>query len=272
MARSRPAPVAGTYPIDTGTAELAPDPLSGGWLLQINGTHSSHIDDDPRVLDFDYLRQVAAVIEDHYLTNERLSVLHLGGAACALARYLAEVYPQSRHVAVEIDGELARLVREWFELPRAPRLRIRVDDARAVVESLHPGSRDVIVRDAFESGRTPHHLTTLEFVSAVASLLTPGGIYFANCGDGRDLSLVRADAAAVAEVFDHVLLIGDPAMLKGRRIGNVVIVGSNRPLDPSATLTRRLLSDPLPAKVISGEQARSFGRGAIPHDPHIPDK
>ncbi|MGC5246644.1 spermidine synthase [Gordonia sp. DT219] len=270
MARHRPAPVAGTYPIDTGTAELAPDTTSGGWLLQINGTHSSHIDDDPRVLDFEYLRQMAAVIEDHHPTEDRLSVLHLGGAACALPRYLAATYPASRHVAVEIDAELARLVREWFDLPRAPRLRIRVGDARAVLESLHPGSRDVVVRDAFESNRTPTHLTTVEFVRAVADVLVPGGLYLANCGDGRDLGLVRTDADAVAQVFAHVLLIADPAMLKGRRTGNVVIVGSDRRLEPSAALVRRLLSDPLPARTIAGDEARAFGRGRARHDPPAP--
>lgn len=260
--RTRPDPIAGSYPIDTGTAELAPDPISGGWLLQINGTHSSHIDpDDPRVLDFEYLRQMAAVIEDRYPDDAvRLRALHLGGAACALARYLADHYSDARQVAVEIDAELARLVREWFDLPRAPLLRIRVGDARAVAESLQPASREVVIRDAFDSGRTPTHLTTVEFVRAVAALLVPGGLYLANCGDSRDLALVRADVAAVAEVFGNVMLIADPAMLKGRRTGNVVIVGSDRPLDPSASLVRRLLSDPLPAHVIAGDEAITFGR------------
>ncbi|MEP9391219.1 fused MFS/spermidine synthase [Gordonia sp. VNQ95] len=267
MAHARPVPIAGTYPIDTGTAELAPDPISGGWLLQINGAHSSHIDpDDPTVLDFEYLRQMAAVIDDRFDTGDRVRVLHLGGAACALARYLADRYPESRHVAVEVDAELARLVREWFELPRAPRLRIRVGDARAVTESLQPRTRDVVVRDAFAGDRTPAHLATVEFVAAVAEVLTPDGLYLANCGDGRDLTLVRADVAAVAEVFGHVMLVGDPAMLKGRRTGNVVVVGSRTPVEPSAALVRRLLSDPLPARVIAGEQARAFGRGAR-HDP-----
>lgn len=267
MARARPVPVAGTYPIDTGTAELAPDPISGGWLLQINGTHSSHVDpDDPSVLDFEYLRQMAAVIEDRFPPDHRLRALHLGGAACALARYLVERYPQSRHVAVEVDAELSRLVREWFDLPRAPLLRIRVGDAREVTEALHPRSREAVIRDAFTGERTPAHLTTVEFVTAVAEVLVPGGLYLANCGDGRDLRLVRADVAAVAEVFGHVMLVADAAMLKGRRTGNVVVVGSASPIEPSAALVRRLLSDPLPAQVISGDDAIAFGRDAR-HDP-----
>ncbi|MFT4043457.1 MAG: fused MFS/spermidine synthase [Gordonia sp. (in: high G+C Gram-positive bacteria)] len=270
MVKSHPTPVPGQHPIDTGTAELQRDPISGGWLLLINGAHSSHIHpDDPTALDFEYLRQMAAVIDDRYEPDAALRVLHLGGAACALPRYLADRYPRARQLAVEIDAALARLVREWFDLPRSPQLRIRVGDARAVVEGLHPGSRDVIVRDAFDSDRAPAHLTTVEFVRAAKHVLAPGGLYLANCGDSPDLALVRADAAAVAEVFAHVLLIGDPAMLKGRRTGNVVVVGSDTDVGPSSALVRTLLSDPLPARTITGDEARRFGRNHARHDPDM---
>lgn len=267
MPTPRPEPVAGSYPIDSGTADLAPDPISGGWLLQVNGTHSSHIfPDDPLALDFEYLRQMAEVIADRRPTSERLRVLHLGGAACALARHLDARYPDARQVAVEVDAALARLVREWFDLPRAPRLRIRVGDAREVTAALQPDTRDVVVRDAFAGDRTPEHLTTVEFVEEVSQVLAPGGIYLANCGDSRDLSRARADAAAAAEVFEHVLLVADPAMFKGRRTGNVVVAGSDEPLDPSPQLVRTLLSDPLPAKAVSGREAREFGRGRVVRD------
>ena len=98
-------------------------------------------------------------------------------------------------------------------------------------------------------------------------MLTPGGLYLANCGDARTLDLVRADAAAVAEVFANVMLIADPAMLKGRRTGNVVVAGSDDDLGPSSALVRTLLSDPLPARTIAGSEARAFGRGKYLRDP-----
>ncbi|GAB46075.1 hypothetical protein GOTRE_145_00850 [Gordonia terrae NBRC 100016] len=263
VARTTAHPTPGRYDIDTGVAELSPDTIAGGWLLTINGAHSSHIHpDDPTALDFEYLRQMAAVIDErHPDTTDRLRVLHLGGAACALARHLDHRYPDARQVAVEIDAELARLVREWFDLPRAPKLRIRVGDARQVVESLLPGTRDVVVRDAFAGDRTPRHLTTTQFTERVRDVLTPGGLYLANCGDSRDLAGARAEAATVGAAFDHLALIADAAMFKGRRTGNIVIAGSDAPLEPSATLIRTLLSDPLPAQILSGDRAREFARG-----------
>ncbi len=268
MSKTQPTPVAGVHQIDSGTCELAPDPIAGGWLLTINGAHSSHIDpDDPLLLDFDYMRQMVAVIEQRYESSAALRVLHLGGAACSLPRYLAARYPNARQVAVEVDATLARLVREWFALPRSPLLRIRVGEAREVLESAHDASRDIIVRDAFSDAVTPDHLTTREFTGHVHRVLAPGGLYLANCGDDRTLRRARAEVATVADTFANVAIIADPSMLKGRRTGNVVIVGSDGPLDADPALVRRLLSDALPSSMVTGAQARTFGSRPILHDP-----
>ncbi|NMO01204.1 fused MFS/spermidine synthase [Gordonia sp. TBRC 11910] len=269
MAKAAPIPVAGVYPIDTGTAELTRDRFTDGWLLSINGAHSSHIDpDDPLALDFEYMRYMAAVIAERVPDDSPVRVLHLGGAACALPRYLAQAYPASKQVAVEVDAELARLVRDWFDLPRAPRLRIRVGDGRAVAGSLTPASRDVVVRDAFggEPPRTPAHLTTIEFTEAIRRVLVPGGLYLANCGDSRDLSLARAEVATVSAVFAHVALVADAGMLKGRRTGNIVIAASDTPIEATSELVRTLLADPLPAQVMTGARAREFGRAEVRRD------
>ncbi|QRY60942.1 fused MFS/spermidine synthase [Gordonia sp. PDNC005] len=267
MAASHPAPTAGVFDISTGTAELVHS-IDGGWLLSINGAQSSHIDPDrPEQLDFEYMRQAAAAIADRYReASTPLRVLHLGAAACALPRFLAHRYPQSRHVAVEIDADLARLAREWFDLPRAPRLRIRVGDARDVTESLLPETRDVVMRDAFSGSVTPEHLTTAEFTRAVQRVLVPGGLYIANCGDRRDLNSVRSEVSTIAEVFENVALISDPAMFKGRRSGNIVVVASDGAVPDSADLERTLRSDPEPARLMSGTAARSFGSGRVRRD------
>lgn len=266
MARTRPEPVPGTHRIDTGVAELTEDTVAGGWLLTINGAQHSHIHPDPLVLDFEYMRQMAAVIDERYAVDEPLRVLHLGAAACALPRYLAAHRPAARQVAVEIDAELARLVREWFDLPRSPLLRIRVGDAREVVSSLTEHTRDVVIRDAFVGTRAPRHLTTQGFLHRVHRVLAPDGLYLANCGDNRQLTLARAEVATAAATFEHVAVIGDAAMLKGRRTGNLVIAASDNPIEDTAELVRTLLRDPQPAQILAGRRAREFGSGAVFRD------
>ncbi|MXP21038.1 spermidine synthase [Gordonia sp. HNM0687] len=263
MPRPQAEPRAGTYPIDTGVAELTPDTIAGGWLLTVNGAQSSHIHPDPTVLDFEYMRQMTALIADRFPLDTPLRVLHLGAAACALPRFIAARYPAAKQVAVEIDGELARLSREWFDLPRAPRLRIRVGDAREVVTSLTGHTRDVIVRDAFAGARTPDHLTSTGFLQQVHRVLAPGGLYLANCGDNRDLALARAEVSTAAGVFAHVALVADAAMFKGRRTGNIVLAASDHPIIATPELVRTLLSDPQPAQMLDGPRARDFGSGAV---------
>ncbi|WP_323960015.1 spermidine synthase [Arthrobacter sp. JZ12] len=254
----------GIHPIDTGTCELVPDRFNpNGWVLHINGVPSSHIDTaDPARLDFEYMRWINSLVTSQWPSSQRLRVLHLGGGACSLARSFAVSFPEARQVVVELDGELARLVREWFDLPRAPLLRIRVGEARAVTETLSENSRDLIIRDVFAGSRTPLPLTTREFLGHAHRVLDAGGVYVVNCGDSPDLSMAKREAATISEAFAHTVIIADPPMLKGRRYGNVIIAGSDAPLGEDPALARELLGGGVPAQLWSGEQVARFGRGA----------
>lgn len=271
-------PVEGTYQIDTGVAELIEDDYTpDGWVLEINGMESSHIVlGRPRELDFEYMRWLVAVIEpyvDAHLDAEKLRITHLGGGACSMARYLADVYPKSRNTVVELDGKLADYVREWFELPKAPLVKIRVGEARAVTESFAPQSRDIIIRDVFAGYITPEPLTTLEFTQIAASSLAENGLYIINCGDNRDLQGARAEAAAIAQVFPHTCAVADPAMLKGRRRGNIILAGSFSPLPldgevATAAIAKRLLGGGVPAQYKDDAWVRDFARsGKMRRDP-----
>ena len=273
---SRPAgPVAGVYYIDTGDCELIPDQdNSTGWLLRINGVMSSHIDlADPLFLDFEYMRWIAALVESRWPREPgpRLRALHLGGGACSLARYFHAAYPDARQVVVELDGKLADYVRGWFDLPKAPLLRLRVGEAREVTEGLTPQTRDLIIRDVFAGSLTPRPLTTREFIGHAKRVLAPGGIYVVNSGDAPDLRNAREDAATIADAFAYTVIIADPAMLKGRRYGNMVMAGSDVPFDEDPGLARRLLGGAVPAHIWNDEKVRAFAAGAaVRHDPKAP--
>lgn len=259
-----PRPEIGEFPIDTGTCELEPDPYNpSGWVLRINGVPSSHIDvADPLQLDFEYMRWIASLVDSRFPASSRLRALHLGGGACSLARRFAASHPQARQVVVELDGRLAELVREWFDLPRAPLLRIRVGEARAVTESLSEASRDLVIRDVFAGAVTPPPLTTAEFTRAAKRVLAPDGVYVVNCGDSPDLRTAKREAATIGAEFAHMVIIADPAMLKGRRFGNVIIAGSDAPLGGSPGLVRELLGGGVPAQLWQDARVRAFAAGA----------
>lgn len=258
----------GPQPVDTGTAEVVPRPdRARAATLLVNGVPSSSVDlDDPAALDFEYLQQMAAVLED--LTTGPLHAVHLGAGGCSLARWLDARRPGSRQVGVDVDGALLHRVREWFELPRSPRLRLRAGDARAVLGTLPDGRLDAVVRDVFAGDTTPTHLTTTGFLREVRRVLRPDGLYLANCADRPPLGLARAEVATARAVFGDVALVAEPALLKGRRYGNLVLVAR-----PSAdlrldrpTLGRALRSLAVPAHVLSGPDLAAFVGRARPRE------
>jgi SAM-dependent methyltransferase len=257
---------AGPVPIATGTAEVqrSPDDPDAVTLL-VNGVPSSHLDlADPERLDFEYMQQMAAVLDHLPRTDDPFRAVHLGAAGCAMARWADARFPGSRQVAVDLDPVLVQLVRDWFDLPRSPALRLRAGEARAELGTLPDASADAVLRDVFAGDRTPPHVTTAEFVRDVARVLRPGGVYLANCADRPPLTLARAEAATLATVFAHVGVVAEPSLLRGRRYGNIVVIGTDDPrLLTGAGLARALRSLPVPARLLQGEDLTAFvGRAA----------
>ena len=254
-------------PIATGTAEVVPhrdDPRSV--TLLVNGVPSSHLDlDDPTWLEFEYMQQMATVIDR--LPPGPLDAVHLGAGACALPRWLDAVRPGSRQLAVDLDQLLLDRVREWFDLPRSPRLRLRGQDARAALSGLPPASADLVVRDVFAGDVTPGHVCTLEFLTEVARVLRPGGVYLANCADRPPLALARAEVSTARSALADVALVADPGQLKGRRYGNLVLVATVSAQGPAlddSRLARALRSLPVPVRLLHGQELDAFVAGAMP--------
>ncbi len=263
-------PRAEPSPSEDSRVELLADlDRPGAWMLLVAGIPQSHVDlDDPRHLEFEYIRRLGHVIDLAGNEGEPLRVLHLGAGALTLARYVAATRPGSRQLAVESDPEVADLVARRLPVGRprraaAGRIKVRVDDARSVLTQSPAGSFDVVVVDAFDGGQTPAHLTSVEFTSAVARVLAPAGIFAANIGDGPPLAHTRGRVAAVCAVFRRVAVVADAAVLRGRRFGNLLVVATDRPLDVTG-LIRSLASDPFPARVVTGGALRDFLAGAEP--------
>jgi spermidine synthase len=241
------------------------------WMLLVGGVPQSHVDlDDPRHLDFEYMRRFGHLIDLAAPPGAPLRVLHLGGGALTLARYVAATRPGSSQLAAESDPEVARLVRQRLPLgqpsrsrTREGRITVRVADARAVLDRVRPGSFDVVVADVFAAAQTPAHLTSAEFTAAAARALRPAGIYAANVADGPPLAHARGRVAAVRSVFPHVCVIAEAGVLRGRRFGNLVAAASGDEL-PADALTRRTAADPFPARVVEGPALDRFVAGARP--------
>jgi spermidine synthase len=256
--------------VDGGLAELVPDPdRDRAWTLTLDGAPQSHVDlDDPAHLDFGYQRRLGHVVDLVAPAGRPVHALHLGGGAFTLARYLGATRPRSVQQAVEVDGPLVRLVRRELPFGSGLQIRVRTADARAGMAKVPDGWADLVIADVFAGARTPPHLTSVEFLGEVRRALRPGGWYAANHTDGpapgggtRPLDYLRSQVATAAHAFDAVCLTADPAVLRGRRFGNAVLLAADGPL-PVGELTRRTAGDPHPGRVEHGRALTDFAAGA----------
>jgi hypothetical protein len=123
------------------------------------------------------------------------------------------------------------------------------------------GSVDLLVIDIFSGARTPAHVTSLEFYRSAVSLLADDGVVLVNVADGPGLAFARGQASTLASVVADVAVLAETQILKGRRFGNVVLVGSQKPL-PLEWMPRLLAGGPHPSKVVAGGELRDFIAGA----------
>lgn len=243
--------------ISTGTAHLEKlDGEADSYVLHVNGVPSSSITlSDPERLDFEYLDWMRRAI-DVSLPAGSLRAVHIGAAGCALARALDAARPGSKQTAVDVDAKLLDFARQWFDLPRSPALSLRAGDGAVEIGKFRPDSLDVIIRDAFDHDAVPSALQTGEFFASCAAALKSSGLYVANVPDGGDHRTLKSDLTALSEHFAHLAAATEPAILKGRRRGNVVVLASNTPLD-TAGLDRSLRTAASSATFLAGNALRS---------------
>ena len=219
------------------------DPVRpSGRLLRQAGMDASYVDlADPAHLEFDYLRWLRAVVEAAGARH----LVHVGGAACALARALAAARPGDLQEVVELDPEALEIARRHLGLRRAPGLKVRTGEGRAVLAARADGSVDAVVVDAFVGARVPRELVTAE---ALAGFARVARLVALNVVDAKPLEEAAAIAAGLAGAFAHVVAVGAAPVVARRRGGNVVLVGSHAPL-PLERLRARLAADRSPAVV-----------------------
>lgn len=232
--------------------------------LVADGVVQATIDlDDPSYLDAEYMQRIAYLVDAAAEPRRPLRALHLGAGGLAMARYVAATRPGSYQQAVETNEALVALVRAEAPLPRGVKVKIRHTDAREAVEGAPEGSYEFIVTDVYADARVPAHVTSAEFLAAARRVLRPGGLYAANLCDGGQMRFLKPALAAMGAVWEHVAVMAEPAVLRGRRFGNVVAAASDAVL-PVAELRRRCAGAAFPCRVLEGAELREYLGGAAP--------
>lgn len=244
-------------------ARVVDDPArSTGRLLVLDNLLHSYVDErDPTYLSLAYVQVIASVADVASPAGQPLSALHLGAGGLTIPRYLAATRPGSASRVLEIDGGVTALDRARLLPQPLPGVEVDVGDARVGLAQEQPGSRDLVVGDAFGGLAVPWHLTTREVTAEIARVLRPDGIYAVNVIDFPPDGFIRAEVATIAAVFPNVVLVGAPDALAGRAGGNFVAVASAGQL-PLAALSRRLAQRVTPVKVAGRDATLRFAAGS----------
>jgi hypothetical protein len=246
-------------------AVLVPDlAYRRAFTLRVGRTDQSYVDlDDPLRLEFDYVQRLVDVVDSVAAPGQRLRVVHVGGAAMTLPRYVAATRPSSAQIVLEPDIELTAFVRRHLPLPTRSGIKVRGTDGRRGIAGMRDGYADLLIIDAFVGARVPADLTTAEFLSDARRVLSDHGVIIINLTDRGPLGYARRVLAGVSLAFPHVLFCAEPSTLRGRRFGNVIIAGGALPL-PYPAIADRAGRPPFPYRVLHGARLNHLLAGSTP--------
>jgi spermidine synthase len=241
--------------VEFGSARLVPDPRRrGGWTLLVEEVQQSYVDvNDPTHLAFEYARMIGTIVDVLAPSGEAMRVLHLGGGALTLPRYVAATRPGAQQVVVERDPLLVALVERTLPLATDANIRVQIGDARQSVAALADERFDLVIGDVYHAAQIDQSVCDRAFVAEVARVLRPDGVYAVNLADVGPLSLSRGHATTLRTSFAELCMLVRPELLRGHRFGNVVLAAAKQPDRlPLARLAAAAARDRRPYRVISG--------------------
>jgi hypothetical protein len=246
-------------------AVLVPDfAYPRAFTLRVGRTDQSYVDlDDPLRLEFDYVQRLVDVMDSVAEPGQRLRVVHIGGAAMTLPRYVAATRPTSAQIVLEPDIELTAFVRRYLPLPARSGIKVRGTDGQRGIAELRDGYADLVIMDAFVGARVPAELTTGGFLADVRRILNDHGVIIINLTDRGPLQYTRRVLAGVRRAFPYLLLCAESSTLKGRRFGNVIIAGGATRL-PYAVIADRAGRPPFPYRLLQGARLTQLLADAVP--------
>lgn len=194
-------------------------------LLWLNDGHAIHSIYDPENLltggPWDYF-MIGPLFVPQTVPASINNALIIGLGGGTSSKQITVGYGEVPIDGVEIDAEIVRVGREYFEM-NEPNLNVIVQDGRYVLRTTEQ-KYDLIAVDAFEQPYIPFQLTTQEFFTEVNTAMTPEGVAVMNVGRTRtDFRLVEVMASTMKSVFDYVYVIDTD------RYANSMLIGTNSP-------------------------------------------
>jgi len=106
-------------------------------------------------------------------------VLFIGCGGATGPRQFRKFYPNLQIDIVELDPEVVKMAKKYFNLKEDEKLKVIVEDGRVYLNRSKE-KYDIIILDAYFAEAIPFHLTTKEFMDVVKKHLEPKGVVICN--------------------------------------------------------------------------------------------
>ncbi len=239
----------------------------GAFRVQFGDASQSWVDPvRPDLLLFEYVTHISLLF-DNLLgatpSEQRLRVVHIGGAGMTIPRWIAWRRPGTAQIVCEPDAELTQEVRRKLPLPPRSGIKVRDVDGRQGVRAMPSGYADLVVVDAFAGSQVPGELVTSEFLDDLVRIGRGRRVVVFNVTDTSPFRWSKRVAAGMEQRWGGLLVGAEPAVLKGRRFGNVLLTAYEGQAQ-LADLRRATASQPYPYRWLAGREATGWLGGASP--------
>ncbi len=136
---------------------------------------------------------------------DNILVLGLGGGTAST--YLKRHLQKSKFEVVEIDDQVIKFGKKYFNVVEDEQYKIFNQDARLFLSKTNK-RYDLILQDTYRGQNIPFHLTTKEYFSKVKSKLTSNGCFATNMATyKKDLTILHSQITTLKSVFENSLAL-----------------------------------------------------------------
>ncbi|WP_143571047.1 spermidine synthase [Tessaracoccus sp. ZS01] len=247
---------------------LFPDPETmGAYYVRFGPTSQSYVDPyQPDLLLFEYVAHISLLLEHSAFrapADQRLRVVHIGGAGMTIPRWVAHRRPETAQVVCEPDVELTEEVRRKIPLPSRSGIKVRDVDGRTGLAAMPSQWADVIIVDAFKELVVPGDLVTQQALDDLRRIGRGDAVVIFNITDKAPFEWARKLAGGLNQRWKHSMIGMENDVYKGRRFGNLLMLASDTKPDTGPIEResgRRLFG----YRWVTGHAAQRWPGGALP--------
>lgn len=154
-----------------------------GLVLEVGGYPQSVSLDTPTLKDR-YWSKAAETVSDRISDPRRALIVGVGGAT--ILHLLSERFPDLEITGIEIDPEIVKVAREFFDLDSVRNLELVVGDGGAYVFEYSGEPFDLTFIDAYLGGNFPLHFEEVDFLQRLKEITREDGLVVINRASGLD--------------------------------------------------------------------------------------